>query len=50
MPENNAQTASLLRPQERRMGLDRFQQAAYWTLAAFLAVQLWLMAWLDLRH
>jgi hypothetical protein len=40
-------TATLPPPRERPMRRDRFQAAAYWVLAAFLAVQLGLMAWLD---
>ncbi len=36
-------------PKERLLGRDRFQEAAFWVLGAFLAGQICLMAWLDLR-
>jgi hypothetical protein len=36
-------------PRERSLGRDRFQEGAFWVLGVFLAGQICLMAWLDLR-
>ncbi len=48
MPENIPKTGQIA-PKERLQRRDRFQEAAYWVLLAFLAAQFGLMAWLDLR-
>jgi hypothetical protein len=49
MSENSPKSAALPPPRERRMGRDRFQEVAFWVLGLFLAGQLGLMAWMDLR-
>jgi len=49
MSEIGPQVVSMSPPRERRMGRDRFQEVAFWVLGLFLAGQLALMAWLDLR-
>ncbi len=49
MPEITPPLATLPPPRERLLARDRFLEVAFWVLAAFLAGQICLMAWLDMR-